>query len=191
MSVTNLFVKRCHGQAQEAVSVFSYDAQQGIHGNVACARFRQVLIAAQSVTAACGIRAGDLKENIIVDFDELYDLPSGAVVTIGEAVIRLTFHCEPCKKILHLVNFDQIEHRRGVLGSFLNSGRLSVGDSFSVTDRRLEAIPYAMHERIQWILKKQGVSGAASDLAHQIGLPATAAKLISRMMLRRDSVPAA
>lgn len=55
---------------------------------------------------------GDLRENIMVDCDDLYDLPSGTVVKIGQALLRLTFHCEPCRKILKLIDFDRIEQRR-------------------------------------------------------------------------------
>jgi hypothetical protein len=56
---------------------------------VSCAPFRQALIASRSVTAELGLRAGDLRENIIVDCDHLYDLPSGTVVQIGRALLRL------------------------------------------------------------------------------------------------------
>src|SRR5205809_4539060 len=34
------------------------------------------------------------------------------------SLIRLTFHCEPCKKILKLVDLKTILHRRGVFGTF-------------------------------------------------------------------------
>ena len=121
MPVTNLFLKHSHGGALQSVGSLDY-GPGGIRGNVACAPFRQVLIASQSVTAACGLQPGDLRENIVVDFDALYELRSGTVVQIGPALVRLTFHCEPCKKILSLVPFDRIVHKRGVLGSFLNAG---------------------------------------------------------------------
>jgi len=73
--------------------------------------------------------------------------------------------------ILKLVEFDRIEHKRGVLGCFLNSGSISVGDEFVVTDICLEPIPYAVHERIRWFLKHQNVPAAATDMMHKIGLP--------------------
>ncbi len=181
MTVTNLFVKGAHGRALESVGTIGYD-ERGIQNNVACAPFRQVLIASQSVTAECGLGLGDLRENIVVDFDSLYDLPSGTVVQIGPALIRLTFHCEPCKKILKLVEFDRILHKRGVFGTFLNAGVISIGDRFSVTERRFEEIPYAVSDRIRWFLKKSNRSAAALDLVHTIGLPASYAGAMPRLL---------
>jgi len=172
----------------ESVTTMDH-ATDGIRTNVACAPFRQVLIASRSVTAECGLRPGDLRENVVVDFDRLYDLPSGTVVRIGEAMIRLTFHCEPCKTILKLVEFDRIEHKRGVLGCFLDSGSISIGDEFAVTDICLEPIPYAVHERIRWFLKHHDVPGAAADVMHKIGLPSSAAKLMSRILHRQRPEP--
>jgi MOSC domain-containing protein YiiM len=183
MPVTNLFLKDSHGGALQSVDSFDFGTG-GIRGNVACAPFRQVLIASQSVTAACGLQPGDLRENIVVDFDALYELPSGTVVQIGSALIRLTFHCEPCKKILSLVPFDCIVHKRGVLGSFLNHGTISVADRFSVTDQKFEEIPYAVGERIRWFLKTRGPSAAATDLVHSIGLPASSARAVPGLLRR-------
>lgn len=180
-AVTQLFVKRQHGVALEPATTIDCN-QDGIAGNVACAPFRQALIASSSVTADLGLRAADLRENVVVDFDGLYDLPSGTVVKIGEVLIRLTFHCEPCKKILKLVDFDRILHRRGVFGTFLNSGKIIVGDTFSVTDLKFEAIPYAIGERIRWYVRQHGASAAALNLVHELGLPASSAKVMPQMV---------
>jgi MOSC domain-containing protein YiiM len=181
MPVTNLFLKPSHGGALQPVGSLDYGTG-GIRGNVACAPFRQVLIASQSVTAECGLLPGDLRENIVVDFDALYELPSGTVVQIGQALIRLTFHCEPCKKILSLVPFGRIVHKRGVLGSFLNDGTISVGDRFSVTGQKLEEIPYAVSDRIRWFLRTRNPSAAAADLVHSIGLPVSSAKAVPGLL---------
>lgn len=181
MPVTHLFLKHSHGGTLQSVSSFDYGTC-GIRGNVACAPFRQVLIASQSVTAECGLQPGDLRENIVVDFDALYELASGTVVQIGQALIRLTFHCEPCKKILSLVPFDHIVHKRGVLGSFLNDGTILVGDRFSVTEQKLEEIPYAVSDRIRWFLKTRDPSAAAVELVHSIGLPVSSAKAVPGLL---------
>jgi MOSC domain-containing protein YiiM len=181
MTVTNLFVKRAHGAALRSVATIAYD-DRGIQNNVVCAPFRQVLIASRSVTAECGLSAGDLRENVVVDFDSLYELPSGTVVQIGRALVRLTFHCEPCSKILKLVEFDRILHRRGVFGMFLNHGTISIGDRFSVTEQRFEEIPYAVSDRVRWFLKKGNPSGAAMDLVHAIGLPVSYARAMPNLL---------
>jgi MOSC domain-containing protein YiiM len=181
MTVTNLFVKRAHGAELQSVETIAYD-NRGIQNNIVCAPFRQVLIASRSVTAECGLRAGDLRENVVVDFDSLYELPSGTVVQVGRALIRLTFHCEPCSKILKLVEFDRILHRRGFFGTFLNHGTISIGDRFSVTDQKFEEIPYAVSDRIRWFLKKGNPSAAAMDLVHAIGLPASYARAMPSLL---------
>jgi MOSC domain-containing protein YiiM len=181
MTVTNLFIKRRHGVPLEPKAMIEFN-ERGISSNINCAPLRQVLIASQSVTAACGLKPGDLRENIVVDFDGLYELPSGTVVKIGEALLRLTFHCEPCKKILKLVELDRILHKRGVLGSFVNSGKIAIGDKFSVTEQTFEPIPYAVKDRIRWLLKKQDAPSAAIDLVHAIGLPSSCAKVVPKFL---------
>lgn len=181
MAVTHLFIKRAHGKDMERVSCLQFGLQ-GIARGVRCSPLRQVLITSRGVSAECGLGPGDLRENIVVDDDLFYELASGTVVRIGEALIRLTFHCEPCKKILHLAPFDRILHKRGFLGSFLNSGMIALGDPVMVTEQRLEAIPYAVKERIRWFFAKQNAALAATDLAHALGLPSSYARALPRLV---------
>lgn len=112
----------------------------------------------------------------------MYELPSGTVVKIGQVLIRLTFHCEPCNKILKLVDFNRILHRRGVFATFLNSGRIEVGDPFMITEQTFEPIPYAVGERIRWYLRRHGVSAAAVNLVQELGLPASSARVMPQML---------
>ena len=142
------------------------------------------------MTIECGLNAGDLRENIVVDADELYELPSGTVVAIGAARIRLTFHCEPCKALRKLIDPGQIVHKRGVLGCFLNSGTVSIGDSFSVTEQKCEAIPYKATDRIRWLLGNGDVSLAA-DLVHVLGLPSSYARAMPRILQKLSSTATA
>lgn len=181
MAVTSLFVKRAHGTPMEPVAELAF-TPQGLAANVRCSPLRQVLITSRSVTADRGLAPGDLRENIEVDRDDLYDLPSGTVIRIGEALVRLTFHCEPCKTILHLVSFDEIVHRRGYLGCFLNSGTVALGDAVTVTGETLEAIPYAVKDRIRWFLGKQNAVLGAMDIVHGLGLPSSYARAMPRLV---------
>jgi MOSC domain-containing protein YiiM len=194
VAVTSLFIKRARGKRMEPVSEFEF-SPHGIATGLRCSPLRHVLITSRSVNRECGLAPGDLRENIEVDAEHLYDLPSGTVIRIGEALIRLTFHCEPCKKILHLVAFDRILHKRGYLGSFLNSGRISVGDAVTVTEQKLEAIPYAVKDRIRWFFGKQNAALGAMDLVHALGLPTSYARaiprLVANMSRRRGSGEAA
>lgn len=183
MRVTELFVKRRHNAPLEPATAIWCD-ENGITEGVRTAPFRQALIASRPVTTGLGLEPGDLRENIVVDCDDLYDLPSGAVVKIGHALLRLTFHCEPCKKILKLVEFDRILHRRGVFGIFLNEARIALGDEFVVTEQRFEEIPYAINERIRWFLKKHGARAAALDVVHALGLPASSGRTMPRLVAK-------
>jgi hypothetical protein len=73
-------------------------------------------------------------------------------------------------------------HKRGVLGSFLNHGTISVGDRLSVTEQKLEEIPYAVSDRIRWLLKTRDPSAAAVDLVHSIGLPVSSARAVPGLL---------
>jgi MOSC domain-containing protein YiiM len=179
--VTSLFVKRAHSTPMEPVGALAV-TPQGLAAGVRCSPLRQVLITARSVTAACGLAPGDLRENIEIDRDDLYELPSGTVIRIGEALIRLTFHCEPCKKILHLVGFDEIVHKRGYLGSCLNGATIALGDPVALTGQTLEAIPYAVKDRIRWFLGKQNAMLGAMDIVHGLGLPSSYARAMPRLV---------
>ena len=181
LTVTNLYIKRKHGAALEEVTTLAFD-KGGISAGVACAPFRHVLIASRPILTGCGLKPGDLRENVLLEDDGLYDLPSGTVVRLGQALIRLTFHCEPCKKILKLIAFDRIVHRRGVFGCFLNAGTISLGDKLAVTDQTFESIPYAANERIRWFLSKGNASAAAGQLIEAIGLPSSYARAMPRLL---------
>jgi MOSC domain-containing protein YiiM len=181
LTVTNLYIKRKHGAALEEVTTFAFD-KNGISTGIACAPFRQVLIASRPILADCGLKPGDLRENVLLEDDGLYDLPSGTVVRLGQALIRLTFHCEPCKHILKLIAFDRIVHRRGVFGCFLNAGTIAVGDRLVVTEQKFEPIPYAVGDRIRWFLSKGQAPAAAGQLIEALGLPSSYARAMPRLL---------
>jgi MOSC domain len=183
VTVANLFIKLHHGEHIEPVPNLDF-SEQGIVANVPRSPLRQVLITSQPVSDQFGIRAGQLRENITITDPRLYDLPSGTVVKIGTALIRLTFHCEPCRKILHLVDFGSIEHKRGYLGLFLNKGTISVGDKFTVTTQKCEPIPYAVKDRMRWLFAKGKVPMATVDIIHSLGLPSAYARAVPRMIER-------
>ena len=188
MLVTNLFVKRAHGEKLEPVAHFDFD-ENGIVNGVPCSPLRQVLITSRPVTIECGLSAGDLRENIVVDAYELYELRSGTVVAIGSARIRLTFHCEPCKALHKVIEPGRIVHKRGVLGCFLNSGTVSIGDRFSVTEQKCKAIPYKAADR--WLLGNGDVSLASADLVHALGLPSSYARAMPHILQKLSGVATA
>lgn len=152
VAVTRLFVKRAHGTPMEPVGALAFSSQ-GLGANVRCSPLRQVLITSRGVTEQCGLQPGDLRENIEVERDDLYDLPSGTVIRVGAA-----------------------------LGCFLNSGTVALGDAVTVTEQTLEAIPYAVKDRIRWFLGKQNAVLGAMDIVHGLGLPSSYARAIPRLV---------
>src|SRR5947209_5380901 len=72
----------------------------GILGSVSSLPIRQVLIVPQNTLDHFRLSPGDLRENLVIDdsgMEPLHSLPSGTVLKIGEALVRLTVHCEPCR----------------------------------------------------------------------------------------------
>jgi MOSC domain-containing protein YiiM len=163
MYVTNLYLKVGQAQDLQPVDTLCFTTV-GIALNIRCVPVRQVLITSLPILHQCGLQPGDLRENIVVDFATLHDLPSGTILRIGDALIRLTFHCEPCKPVLKRVPLKDILHKRGVLGQFLNSGHMRIGDGLIITPSCAEAIPYEIKRRITWYMARQLKPVMASKL---------------------------
>jgi hypothetical protein len=70
------------------------------------------------------------------------------------------------------------------LGRFLNSGTVSIGDGFSITEEKYEAIPYKVTDRIRWLLCSDEILLASADLVHALGLPSSYARAMPRILLK-------
>jgi len=179
--ITDLLIKTQKGKPLSSVEKFSFDTN-GITGNLPCLPLRQVLLLQRSTLEKFSLNPGDLRENIIVDNDYLYEVVSGSVLRVGEARIRLTFHCEPCKVISDKVNLKKITHQRGVLGYFLNQGHVRVGDLVSLEGQLFEPIPYELPDRVKWYLDKQSKPVDALQLLHDIGLSKSYARVLPTLL---------
>ncbi|MCH7725480.1 MAG: MOSC domain-containing protein [Planctomycetes bacterium] len=167
--VTHLFIKERYGAEQHSVN--SFDANtHGIKGNVPCATLRQILILNTETLSKFGVQPGALRENAIVNDDELHDYPSGSVVVLGTIRIRLTFHCEPCAKIRGIADPKAILHSRGYLGTVLNMGCVARGDKFANHGQLFPPIPYRTIDRVKWFLDTYPSPVSASHLVEGIGL---------------------
>ena len=160
----------------------------GIEGNVYCLPLRQVLIVPTQSLTEFNLKRGDLRENIVVDGFDLHKLESGTVIQIGSVRIRLTFHCEPCRKIADMVSIKKLTHKRGVLGSFLSNGVIKVGDAVVVGDKSFDTIPYRIDDRIKWYLDKQDKPVPVSKLAFDIGLSNSYCRAIPNLCRNRDDI---
>lgn len=168
-SVTHLFVKQ-----SPLTRVSSADSLRanttGIEGNDCCVGLRQILILNSGALSKFGLNPGDLRENVVVDDDDLHDFPSGTVVALGKVYVRLTFHCEPCAKIRSVVDPKAIMHHRGYLGTILNTGCVRSGDEFRSHGQQFAPIPYRIVDRVRWFLDQKQEPVSAIELVEQIGL---------------------
>jgi MOSC domain-containing protein YiiM len=105
------------------------------------------------VLAAKGfsVNPGELGENITTRGIDLLHLPEGTVLTIGEALIRITGLRSPCSQIdrfrpglmSHLI--EDARNRRylcGVMGTVESGGTVRPGDAISMT------LPRGDHRRL-------------------------------------------
>lgn len=185
--IKHLFVKSKRGNPMRPVLALGV-GPNGIEGNVYCQPLRQVLIVPTQSLTEFNLKPGDLRENIVVEGFDVHKLESGTVIQIGCVRIRLTFHCESCKKVADMVSLKKITHKRGVLGSFLSNGIIKVGDTVVVEDKSFDAIPYRIVDRIKWYLDKQDKPVPVSKLAFDIGLSNSYCRAIPNLVRNRDDI---
>ena len=187
-SVTHLFMKKPNESVNRPVHDLPFSAD-GIREGKVYSPLRQVLLTALSDVHDLGYAPGELHENIVVNFPRLQEITSGCVLAVGEALIRLTFHCEPCRAVKKEgMSLKPLLHRRGVLGMFQNSGSIVVGDPVKVTTKREEYIPYDAMERVEWYLQKHQGPILASELLRQVGLAASYARALPALLKKMPSV---
>jgi MOSC domain-containing protein YiiM len=123
----------------------------GIEGDSNAHSFspRQVLITRNEDLDAFGIQPGALRENLVIAQSQEDSLKPGALVHFGQsAQVRLTFYCEPCKRIAHLVpSLQAITRRRGIVGVVLGDGVVAVGDEVVITPDQFPPFPENPYQR--------------------------------------------
>ena len=185
-AIGKLFLKSSSSEQMLEQTTISGNSN-GLTGQVSCHNFRQILILNTATLRSFAIQPGELRENVLVDFDELYDLPSGTEIEIGTLKVRLTFHCEPCKKVAHLASPKALVHQRGYLGTILNFGIASIGDSLSLIGKMHEAVPYEPFDRVKWFLDKTEQQVTAIELTSAIALRRTYCRVLPRYLKRLGS----
>jgi alkylated DNA nucleotide flippase Atl1 len=150
-SIVNLFVKSRHGAPMTERQELSLKAGYGIEGDVNANSIspRQILIVCHEDLDDLSISPGELRENIVisgVNFESF--IPGSAIEFDGGVAIRLTFYCEPCKRIKHLVkSYKSIEKKRGILGVVLSDGLLKSGTGFDLHLNMFPALSETPYER--------------------------------------------
>ena len=188
ITVTNLFLKIAHNNIMKPVDNLIV-TELGIQGNVECLPYRHILMLPSRTLSDFCLSPGQLRENVVLDGDDIHSVPSGTVIYLGDVAVRVTFHCEPCHRLKAFLNPKDIVHRRGVLGKIIGSGMIRIGDQVQIGTRAFEEVPYAIPDRIKWYLKKQKEPVFVSKLVHDIGLSRSYCRAIPGIIKRRDDIP--
>jgi MOSC domain-containing protein YiiM len=92
---------------------------------------RAVLFVAAEDLETVGVEPGAVKENFTVRGAEVMKWPLGQRLAVGEAEFEVSMVCDPC----HLMEEirpglqAELEGRRGMLASVVQTGNVSVGDA--------------------------------------------------------------
>ncbi|OUL30168.1 hypothetical protein BV378_04770 [Nostoc sp. RF31YmG] len=117
---------------------------------------RQILIVRYEDIIELAIPPGELRENIIIQGVKAENFQPGSLINFETgAAVRLTFYCEPCKRIKHLVkSLASIQAKRGILGVVIKSGQVQVGSNFQITPHQFPALSEKPYERFLELLLK-------------------------------------
>jgi MOSC domain-containing protein YiiM len=141
--VIGLHVLNAHGERPQSRAEVRALVGSGLEGDIhgkgrATGTGRQVLVMDRQTLEASGLRPGDLREQITVEFTALESLPVGTHLHIGGATLEVTGPCEPCTHIGKLngradtLEFKKsLEGRRGQLAKIVavdGDGVIRVGD---------------------------------------------------------------
>ncbi len=132
MKINNLFIKTEKKQPLQARESLQFRTAHGIEGDVNAhgASPRQVLVTRVEDAEPLNIKPGQLRENVVTQGLSLEQFQPGTQLTMGDVKIRLTYQCEPCHTVEHLVDdLKQLNNKRGILGVILSGGEVKVGDT--------------------------------------------------------------
>jgi alkylated DNA nucleotide flippase Atl1 len=132
--VNALFIKEKHDFPMVSVPEMELVPAFGIVGDINANSLspRQILITRQEDLDMFNIPQGGLRENIILQGCTEDQFRPGNVLNIGDTSIRLTFNCEPCKRISSHVKPSDIIGRRGILGTIIKGGFIFENSSVSI-----------------------------------------------------------
>ncbi|MEH1942740.1 MAG: MGMT family protein [Nostoc sp.] len=185
LSIKHLFIKVKPGSAMLELKTLNLKVGHGIEGDINADPIspRHVLIVRYDDIFNLSIKPGELRENIVFQGIEFDNFIPGALLTFDSgAAIRLTFHCEPCKRIAHLVkSLKSIQGKRGILGVVIKSGQIQVGNNFQVQANKFPALSENPYERfLNFIIKiptgkvvtyKQIIKGMGVDNSYLRAIP--------------------
>lgn len=156
--ILHLFLKQEHGLEMREVDKLTLTAGHGIEGDINANPMspRQVLVVRYEDILELAISPGELRENIVIAGIESENFIPGSMISFNNgAAIRLTFYCEPCKRIAHLVDsLKSLQSKRGILGVIINSGTINIGNHVQIQTDKFPVLSEKPYERfLDFIVK--------------------------------------
>lgn len=104
--------------------------------NRAESSIRQLLLEDAETLEALGLTPGQVKENVTLRGVDVNGLPSGTLLSLGDAVVEITKECSPCDRMEEIRSGLKaaLVGRRGVYARVVAGGTVRVGDPASVTE---------------------------------------------------------
>jgi alkylated DNA nucleotide flippase Atl1 len=156
--VEHLFRKKERKKPVLAFNRLNLLAGYGIEGDLNSDRHspRQLLVVDGQDLNRLSIPPGELRENIVLNQLDATAFKPGAKLTFPSgAAIRLTFYCEPCKQIAHLVeSLKSIQQKRGILGVVVKGGEIVTGDRVLIQPNCFPALSEIPYERFLELVKR-------------------------------------
>lgn len=137
-SVISVRIKNSEGKMQDQTEL-DLHKDKGIVGDLYYGHEnRQVLLLNLQTLNEYQYQPGDLREQILVDFAPLQSLELGSLLKVGDAVLKITFDCHPCRHMAAVLGEEPEEFvkkmmgKRGMLAIVHESGRVRSGDEVRV-----------------------------------------------------------
>lgn len=154
---------------------------------------RQILLVSTGAYSFCRLPKQSLRENILVQVDDLI-LSSGSLVRLGpNAAIRITFECEPCGKLNRVkpTLSKDIRGKRGYLARVVRSGIVKPGDRIRVGKKMFPALSDNWRDRVISIARLVPADSTVSyaRLAEVAGVPKSFCRTFPRLLRSDPDLP--
>ena len=158
--VARLYLRQVPGAVPAAVAQVAARAGLGLDDDVQADPLspRQLLVAGTPAYDRLGLAPNALRENLLLDIDiDSAELASGQLLAVGaEAVLWLTFACEPCGRLnLRQPQLSRtIGAQRGMLARVLRSGTIAAGDPVHLLPATLPPWSNDWRTRVEAVLAR-------------------------------------
>lgn|ERR1041384_3589205 len=154
---------------------------------------RQLLIVSTGAYEDCNAPPLSLRENILVKANDL-KLSSGSLLRIGrEAMVRVTFECEPCGRLnrFGLGLSKRVRGKRGYLGRVVQSGFVEAGDKILVEEGVFSTFPDHWRDRLIEVADRlpRDCTLSYAQLAQLAGIPKVFCRVFPRVLRSHEDLP--